>query len=355
MKGLKIVFIAVVIIVLLVPSVFMLAGYRNPNRENRVLASLPKLFTKDGLNTAFFEKLDDYTEDHFAFRDHLTEGFNRTDIALLGDVSSTNAVIGRDGCIFYGETVNDYLGIEQLTDAEIASITNYLRDVQISFEAKGIRFAFIIAPDKATVYPELMPAYLHPNDSPRSIDLLQSALAESGVSFIDAKGILISAKEKRTVYYMEDSHWNNYGAMLVYNEAARLFGLEEYDAEIFGTAVDRTGDLHSFVYPVSSHNEERIVYPLFHEWSSQRPIDFDRDKAVETASDVNGSTLLVYHDSFGRSLQPIFSQSVGSLFMNSYFPYDLTLADQAEPDFVIIEIVERNLPWVYAHAASLGY
>ena len=65
--------------------------------------------------------------------------------------------------------------------------------------------------------------------------------------------------------------------------------------------------------------------------------------------------MLVYHDSFGRSLQPILSQSVGRLCMNSYFPYNLDYIEKTEPDLVLIELVERNLDLLYEHAASLGY
>ena len=81
----------------------------------------------------------------------------------------------------------------------------------------------------------------------------------------------------------------------------------------------------------------------------------DRDKKTETTSDVNGFSMVVCHDSFGKSLQPILSQSVGKLNMNSNFPYNLDYINSNEPDFVLIELVERNLDLLYEHAASLGY
>lgn len=355
MKKLYLTFICVVLAALLIPSVLMFCGFKNANRENRVLAKLPKLISEEGFNTKFASQFDRYVDDNFALREYLVTGFNKLDIALLRDINGDNAVIGRGDQIFYGDTVDDYLGIDQLTPERIRSIANYLADLSAQFEKKGVRFAFMTAPNKATIYPELMPSYLKSTDSARNIDMLNKELDTLGVKHIDAKSILLEAKENRTVYYEHDSHWNNYGAMLVYNAIAELFGLEEYDAENYTAKTDRTGDLHNFVYPVGDHLEERIIYPSFHEYSSKRPVNIDRDKLVETSSDVNGVTMAFYHDSFGRSLQPILSQSVGRLCMNSYFPYDLEYLEDIEPDIVLIELVERNLDLLCLHAESLGY
>lgn len=355
MKTIRLIFVIFIIAACLVPSVLMLCGFKNANRENRPLAQLPKLIKDGKLNEDFTSGLDDYVEDRFALREYFVTAFNAADIAVLNDFNGTNAVIGKHNHIFYAETVDDYLGINQLAEEQIDSIARYLSELQAELGEKGIRFAFMTAPNKATVYPEYMPSRLRPTDNPRNIDMLTSALKKMGVSCIDAKSVLVSAKEERTVYYEHDSHWNNFGAMLVCNAIAGEFGLEQYDARNYTTSRDRNGDLHNFVYPSTVYPEERIIYPEFHAYKSKRPINFDRDKELETTSEVNEITMLLYHDSFGRSMQPILSQSVGHLCMNSYFPYKLDYVEKFEPDIVIIELVERNLDLLYEHAASLGY
>ncbi len=355
MKKLYIIFVAIVHAACLVPSVLMFCGYKNANRENRVLARMPKLTEDGGFNTDFASQFDKYVEDNFALREYVVTGFNAAEVALLRDFNGTNAVIGAKNHIFYAETLDDYLGIGGLTEGEIQSVANYLADLHRGFAEKGVDFAFMTAPNKATIYPEYMPKRLAPTDADRNIDLLTEALRQKGVPVIDAKSILLAAKTARTVYYEHDSHWNNYGAMLVYNDIAREFGLEQYDPETYTAEYDRTGDLHNFVYPSTVHPEERVIYPEFHAYTSKKPINFDRDKIVETSCADKTLTLAVYHDSFGRSLQPILSQSVGTLYMNSYFPYDLTVLENVEPDAVLIELVERNLDLLYQHASSLGY
>lgn len=355
MKKIQIVFICIVLAAFIVPSALMLFGFKNANRENRPLAKLPEIVSDKGINTDFASEFDDYVEDHFALREYLVTAFNSADVAILRDFNGTNAVIGKNEHIFYAESVDDYLGVDQLTPEQISSIADYLYDLQQRLSEKGAAFAFMTAPNKATIYPEYMPDYLKPTDNSRNIDMLADALKAKGVHTIDAKQILIDAKDTRTVYYEHDSHWNNYGAMLVYNSIAEEFGLEQYDPSVYTAEYDRTGDLHNFVYPSTDHPEERIIYPEFHKYSSKRPINMDRDKKTETTCDVNEHTLVVCHDSFGKSLQPLLSQSVGRLYMNSSFPYNIDYIESAEPDMVLIELVERNLDLLYEHAASLGY
>lgn len=355
MKTIRSIFIVVIMLGLMAPSVLMLAGVKNANRENRPLASMPKLFNEKGLNTDFAPGFDEYVDDHFALREHLVNSFNTISASVLKDTNSTEAVIGNDSHILFAKTVNDYLGVDQLNEEQIGVIAAYLSDVAGELEARGIGFVFITAPNKASVYPEAMPGYLKPVDTPRNIDMLNAALKEKDVPFIDAKALLIGAKAIRPVYYKHDSHWNNYGAALVYNSIADAFGLERFDAETFTVKCDRTGDLHNFIYPTSDYYEDRFIYPHFHEYRSSRPINFERDRKVETTSGVNSLKMVVLHDSFGRSLQPFLSQSVGSLYMNSVFPYNIDYVLEIEPDFVVIELVERNLSLLYDHAKTLGY
>ena len=355
MKTIRICFIAAVLLICLLPSVLMLGGYKNANRENRPLARLPKIVSEDGVNREFFNELDSYTNDNFALREYMVTALNAASGALVSDSIGSNVLIGRNGHLFFGKTVNDYTGVSQLSDDGIDSIAEYLADIAEKSESEGCLFAFMIAPNKATIYGEWMPNHLHAEDAARNIDMLTEALKERGVSVIDAKRILLENKANGELYYKHDSHWNDLGAMLVYNEIAECFSLEQFDAHKYETVNDHAGDLHNFVYPATECSEARVVYPQFHEYKSKRPIDFSRDKKMETVSSVNDVHMVVLHDSFSRSLQPFLSQAVGRLNMNSYFPYNLDYVEQLKPDILLIELVERNLDQLYEYARSLGY
>lgn len=355
MKRSALVFVISAIVLLMIPAVLFVFGVRDLSRENRSLSPKPELISDGRLNEGFFSDFESWFSERFPLRSYLIEAFNTLDSKLLSDVNTKSAIVGKDDYIFFGETVSGYLGSNTLSESELSSIVNYLSFLESKANEIGAGFVFVTAPDKASVYPELMPSYLKPTANEKNGDLLFRKLAENGVSTIDLKALLLDAKKERSVYYKHDSHWNDFGACLVYNAIAKMAGLEFFDAYTYETAFDHTGDLHYFVHPVADYREERIVYPVFHEWKSKRPIDFDRDKEIETASDVNGLTLLVFHDSFGRSLQPFFSEAAGKLYMNAYFPYDEDLIYDLAPDYVVIELVERNIPLLAEYAASQGF
>ena len=357
-KKLKIGFIILVFCCFAVPSALLLFGFKNANRENRPLAKLPALVEDGKANLDLSSDFDRYMDDNFALREYLVTACNKVSAALLNDYNGDSAIIGRNGTLLYSETADDYIGVNTLSAERISSAAEFLAGLQAQYAESGAKMIFIIAPNKASVYPEFMPSYVYTVEGVRNIDLLQAALAERGVCHIDARGILTDAKREHAVYYLTDSHWNNYGATLVYNAAAELMGLEEYEVSAFTTAEDYRGDLVNFVYPAAEMNEQRLVYtyPRGYEPVDHR-VDFDMFRVNETTSDANGICLLMYHDSFGKSLQPIFSPSVGRLVMiKSNSPaYRAEDAVTYGADFVIIELVERNLDLLCKYAAENGY
>ena len=357
MKNFRIAFICLIMAACLAPSVLLLCGFKNANRENRPLAKLPELMKDGSPNLGFASGFDKFMDDNFALREYLVTACNTATAALIRDYNGESAVIGRQGTLYYSETLDDHLGVGTLSPEQIAVAADYLKALSDELAAKGTKLVFIAAPNKASVYPEYMPRYLKPAGGDSNLELLNAALAERGVAFIDAKRLLIGAKEEHSVYYLRDSHWNNYGATLVYNAAAELLGLETYDPNAYETAFDYRGDLVNFVYPSAAHYEERLVYSYPREYApTDHQVNFDMFKINETTSEANGLCLLMYHDSFGKSLQPIFSPSVGRLVMiKSNSPaYSAADAEEYGADAVIIELVERNLDLLYEYALNGG-
>ncbi len=355
MKIAKVIYIAIVIAVFAVPSLFLLCGFKNENRENRPLAAMPSIVEDGELNTEYAGEFNSFLDSNFAFREYLITAYNSISVSLLNDYSGDNAVIGKNGMLFFGETMDDYIGVNSLRDDQIDSIARYLLDLQTDFSKDGISFVFMTAPNKATIYPEYMPSYLKTTDAPRNIDMLNNALEKYSVNYIDIKSILTVAKNDRMLYYYRDSHWDNYGAMLVYNAISKYTCSQAYNVKDYSTANNYVGDLHYFVYPSLSYSEERVIYSVGSPFKSERPINFDQYKFNETASEANEISVMMYHDSFGRSLQPILSASVGRLRMSSVFPYNFGYVSDDKPTIVIIELVERNLDLLYEVAKANGY
>lgn len=358
MKTFRIIFTAIVLAACALPAVLLLLGFKNANAENRPLAKMPAVVENGGPNLEFARGFDKYFDDNFALREYLVAGCSAVSVSLLGDYNGQNAVIGKEGRIYYADTLDDYQGLGTLSASDIASAADYLAALQKQYEDMGVRLVFLIAPNKATIYPEYMPDQLAVTDSERNIDLLQAALDERGVNYIDAKALLTAQKPNYDLYYLRDSHWNNTGAVLVYNAAAQMLGLDTYDPSDFTTVCDYKGDLVNFVYPSQKHYEDRAVYLMPREYRpEEHSVNFDMFDINRTSSEANDICLLIYHDSFGKSLQPIFSPSVGSLVMiKSNSPkYRAEDAVTYGADAVIVELVERNLDLLCEYAVKNGF
>lgn len=345
-KALLIVFVAVILIVCILPTAALLLGYEGENYENRPLARLPELFESDGLNLSFPAEFDDYYEDHFGFREEMVTIFHGGTMALVGDTLNQKVIVGKEDMLFYAETLNDYLSRELLTDDEIERIAVTLRIQQDHVLSCGADFAFAIAPNKNTIYPEYMPDYLKPSGAESNRERLMEALARHGVNAIDLAGELIAHKEDGLLYHYQDTHWNERGAQIGYRAIMQVVAgdaeYETYEGLTPETVSDYGGDLHYFVLPTVVGNLPRPDYGLSFEYE-QDAVRPGRTTTIGTTSEKNERKLLLYRDSFGDAILPYLSANLGRVLYDAEFPYNYASFESEQPDAVVIELVERNL------------
>jgi len=364
-KAFLIVFVAAILIVFCIPTAALLLGYEGENYENRPLARLPKLFESDGLNLSFPSEFDDYYEDHFGFREEMVTVFHGGTMALVGDTLNQKVIVGKENMLFYAETLDDYLGRELLSDDEIERIAVTLRIQQDYVRSMGADFAFAVAPNKNTIYPEYMPDYLKPSGAEGNRERLMEALARHGVNTIDLADELIAHKEDGLLYHYQDTHWNERGAQIGYRAIMQVAAgdaeYETYDGLVPETVSDYGGDLHYFVLPTIVGNLPRPDYGLTFDYT-QDAVRPGRTTTIGTTSERNERKLLLYRDSFGDAILPYLSANLGRVLYDAEFPYNYASFESEQPDAVVIELVERNLgnlltkaPAMTAQEVSVDY
>lgn len=335
-------FVAVVMALCLTPLVGMIFAPTTRTTENKVLASKPSL-TEDGrLNTDYLEQLGDYYADHFALRQQLVS----MDAALRGKVFGVSTVdsvvVGRDGWLFYSDTVNDFAGKEPMSERQLFNIANNLFLTQQYVNSRGAKFVFTVAPNKNSLYPQFMPytikgVELEKHNAVR----LGEELGKMGVGYVDLFELFGGMED--VLYLARDSHWNNDGALLAANSLLSAAGKATY------TGLERTendeyiGDLNSMLYPLNSEPETNAEYRLEGYAVTNGARAADDPVIVTSASDAEGS-LLMYRDSFGNTLYPFMAQAFGSACFVRTVPYNLALyMDLHLPDTVMVEKVERSI------------
>ena len=347
-KGFMIAFIAAILTACLLPIGANIFGYTAVNRENRPLAREPQIVDRDGLNLEFTSDFDDYWQDHFGLREELVTAFHAATLALFNDTLNEKVVTGKDGFLFYSETLNDYTGLEAMSDADILRTANVIRQISEYAEANGAGFVFSVAPNKSTVYPEYMPSRIKRTGFADNRTRLYAALSDAGVDTLDFAALLTEHKGDGLLYYQQDTHWNQRGALIAYNAIMKLImdgeGYETYSSAVPHDETGYYGDLHNFVLPAEESTLPYPEYGIAANYTPDEGAHMERDINFGTRSEENAEkSLLLYRDSFGEALIPLLSTNLGRAVYSQEFPYNLELKEEG-CGMIMIELVERNIP-----------
>lgn len=359
-KGGLVAYIVIFFAVCAVPGVTLLSGVESPNYENRTLAALPALWDENGFNRDFPSRFDAYFSENFGLRSLLVTANAALRAALLHDSADGQVILGEDGWLYFGETLDEYLGRGTLTDEQIARLARALALQREILAARGVAFLVALSPDKNTVYPEYMPSRLVPQSGENNLDALQAAMTQAGVAYADLKAALLAAREEGQLYHKLDTHWNNRGALTAYRTllaavAGQLPGFEYDEYRGASSRVERrwSGDLSVMLFPALNILDDQVVYDIGTLYRAVRPYHTARDISIQTASDVNETGLLVFRDSFCDALLPLLSNAFGQALYSRAVPYDYSLLDETGAQVVILEIVERNIPELLEYAPLL--
>jgi hypothetical protein len=161
------------------------------------------------------------------------------------------------------------------------------------------------------------------------------------------------------LYHKLDTHWNNYGAMKVYN--ALLTDLKDripgfvYDThQDLVPTIEQTwsGDLSGMLFPTANLLDNQYVYPIAKEYVSDRPIRSMEDLTIRTTCEQGIGHILMFRDSFANSLIPLLSNEFADITYSRATPYDYSQIEE-NTDAVVLEIAERNLPNMLDDAPKL--
>ena len=345
-KILQMIFIGLCIALCLIPSLGMVVYRNHAGIGNETQATMPALLDDGKPNREYLPQLGTYFEKNFAFRAQAITADNSLMSTLFG-VSDTSGVLsGKNGWLYYAATLDDYLGRNTLSEAQMQALVQNLEIIQGYAAQNGSEFLLTVAPNKNTLYPENMPYYYMPDKTAeRNRDLLAEALGDSDINYCNLFELFSGQTE--TLYLKTDSHWDNSGALLAYNAMLEKLGKVHEDfssAPITRKKVFR-GDLAKMLYPASEACEYNAYYGEEQLFSYVTDTKSTEEPLIKTKSDATGS-LYMYRDSFGNALVPFIATAFRNATFTKSFPMmlenDVTPGSQ---DTVIFEIAERNINW----------
>lgn len=333
-----ILYIIVLCMILLVPFAGMTFWPTNESSENTPMVAVPSLTENGHLNTDILSHWGSWFENHYAFRQYLITANSWLYTTLLKTSPVEKVILGKDDWLFYQETLSDYTGTDLLSEREIYNIVHNIKLMQWSAESQGASFLVTVCPNKNTVYPEKMDDK-YPQGIETNLQLFTQAMKDNQIPYADLSDALINHKEEM-LYYHRDSHWNQVGALLGYNQLMTSLGLSSKNYMETGTSVHKS-DLDEMLLPKAWEGEEEKDYTdNFHYDSTS---DDYMDDFIHTVNEQGEGTLLMFRDSFGTNIIPYLADTYEQAYFSRFVPYNFVQLQDLKPDTVIVERVERRI------------
>jgi alginate O-acetyltransferase complex protein AlgJ len=216
--------VACFVVFLLLPAALQLMGVAQTSArdEMRNLVERPRFPTTLDAWRRFGAQIDAYVSDRFGLRRYLLAAGNRLNFAVrLPGGGNTVALAGKGGWLFWRHDIEQHSGLVLLGQWQIDAWLQHLDRLHDWLADRGIRFVFVVAPDKSEIYPEHLPEGV-PAAPFTALDQLTAAIkAQAKFDFVDLRPLLKEAKAGEQIYYKTDSHWNTRGAYLALAEVLK--------------------------------------------------------------------------------------------------------------------------------------
>jgi alginate O-acetyltransferase complex protein AlgJ len=316
--------------------------------EKRQLARFQQLKPSLAGLRDYISGLEAYFNDHFGFRKRLIHWHNNWRYLLIRDKAGTDVLVGRDDWLFYtdGDMIEHYRGVRQFTSQDLLDWRTLLEYRRDWLARDGIKYLFVVAPDKQSVYSEELPAWLTKVRPETKLDQFLAYMhTQSTVAVLDLRPALRDARRIAPTYYKTDTHWNLFGGFTACQEIVRNLsgqqpGLEALSLDSFEREHKPApgGDLANFLgLDTAEIAEENTI--LLSPKSNLPPLETG---ANFTKNPEAPGSVVVFHDSFGDALKPFLGYSFGKVIFLRQHEVDAALVEREKPTLVITEIVERE-------------
>ena len=309
------------------------------------------------IDKGYYSKYEQYVNEQFVFRGWLIKLKNWLDYYIFDTSPTLKAYVAQNGWIYFYDGLWSYMKSDCNMKVKMYDFAREIQNLEKVLEASGRKFVFVIAPNKATIYPEHVGIRRATRCNKSRYDLLLDAFKDYPVkSFVRLDNLLIRAKDKEQVYYRTDSHWNIRGAMIMSEAILRHLARDtwtRYFPEIKIVNRKQTKDLANLMGLNISENTyfaETISYRSEVRVENLKPLENGYELYRTIAKPHPGERLLpravIYRDSFMEVPMQILKGS----FDQSYviWTHDIltpeALRELKASKIVILELVERKLP-----------
>ena len=352
---------------LLLPTVFSLCHFQKTKAidEYRLLAAFPGLGAGTLHLQVFARQFETYCNDHFGGREQLIVCYLKIKRALFSSEMGPRVLLGRDGWLYYSAEgmIDNHRGTAKFTLRQLRGWQDLLEKRRDWLAARGIKYLFVIAPNKESIYPDHLPGWLNQPSATKLDQFVGYMRLHSTVEILDLRPALWEARMHNPVYYNTDSHWNLMGGFVAYNAiiskvSHQIPELNPVALENFDIQRDRGpgGDLARLGGTPTVMDDNIYVFApkmqlpkLGFYASDTNVIDYQRlgtipvpATTITTTNSRHTTHAIVFVDSFAPALVPFLGNHFGKVVFFDKEDFNPEVISQDKPVIVINEMAERR-------------
>jgi hypothetical protein len=253
----------------------------------------------------------------------------------LGDTAPVpRVIIGTQGWLYYTDGLDDNMGGSHYSDNDLAVMQKNVDHIQSLLQAQGIPLLVVLAPDKASVYPEYLPAYVQRiSPETRSDQLVGYFREHASTPLLDLRLPLVAAKAQGQLYFRTDTHWTNLGGYFGWREIRTRLS-----AELPG--MGPTVEFSDFALKPRRYSGDLARILTMRDIWTEDFVDLQPPTRASQASDPTKPRLAIFGDSFVYTLLPFFEMDF------SHVRFDRFLYDGVKPNCVDFKSIEAEKPAV---------
>jgi alginate O-acetyltransferase complex protein AlgJ len=216
---------------------------------------------------------------------------------------------------------------------------------------------FTMAPDKHVIYPEEMPSTIQRIGNVSRTDQVFDVLGKAGIKLVDPRPALLAAKTHERVYQQTDTHWNDRGAFVAYQEViaavrAQLPSVPQAWTRDDFEPVERLTEGKDLAGMIGLtrvlHERDLVLEPRRPRLARtvDPPGGQPTDELGRIVTEIPGSQLpraVVFRDSFFSGTAPFLAEHFSRMVVLWQNDFDADVVSREHPDVVIQEIVGRHL------------
>ncbi|MEM7035819.1 MAG: hypothetical protein AAF570_02495 [Bacteroidota bacterium] len=221
-QPIKWVFFAFILLFISLPLIQNRLGLfeEKPLHGKQEAAPAPEIKWSTWFDGSLQQGADRYLNENFGFRKSLVRLHNQLRFSLFSEARSHDVIVGEDSYLFGGSYIRAYFGADWIGRDSIDNQVARLKILHERLAAHGSHLVMVVAPGKASFFPEHIPSYFEDRYGPpgeTNYKYYTQRLNEEGIPLIDMQSWFISMKDtsRFPLFTRGGIHWTYPASFLV--------------------------------------------------------------------------------------------------------------------------------------------